>query len=149
MQGWSCLSCWKIMVFLITTNPFTRYRSPYTPAVNKMPSFYAMAKECKTTLETRTYSIAIKLRHHIEKNREYHRYRKGFLARGTTRKIEILQDSDGLRIQRSRTVNWWIWQHGHHTIPQWRLLKISSSHIERGNRKWQQLLITHLCWRKH
>ena len=26
--------------------PFTRYRSPYATAVNKMPSFCAMAKEC-------------------------------------------------------------------------------------------------------
>ena len=32
-------------VFLITTYPFTRHRSPYTPAVNKMPSSCTMAKE--------------------------------------------------------------------------------------------------------
>ena len=40
------LSCWKAMVFSITTYPFTRHRSPYISAVNKMPCFFAMAKEC-------------------------------------------------------------------------------------------------------
>ena len=36
----------KNMVFSITTYPFTRRCSPYAPAINKMPSFCAMAKEC-------------------------------------------------------------------------------------------------------
>ena len=36
----------KTQVFSITTYPFTRHRSLYVPAINKMPSFCAMAKEC-------------------------------------------------------------------------------------------------------
>ena len=36
------LSCWKTMLLLITTYPFTRHRSPYTPTVNTMPSSYAI-----------------------------------------------------------------------------------------------------------
>ena len=36
----------KTMDFSITTYTFTRHRSPYIPAVNKMPSVCAMAKEC-------------------------------------------------------------------------------------------------------
>ena len=33
------------MVFSNTSYPFTRHQSPYLPAVNKMPSFCAVAKE--------------------------------------------------------------------------------------------------------
>ena len=40
------LFCWKTLVFLITFYPFTRHHSPYIPAINKMPSLCAMAKEC-------------------------------------------------------------------------------------------------------
>ena len=38
------LSCWNTMVFWITTYPFARHRSPYAPAVNKMPSSCAITK---------------------------------------------------------------------------------------------------------
>ena len=42
------LSSWNTMVFSITTCPFTRHGFPYVlhVAVNKMPSFCAMTKEC-------------------------------------------------------------------------------------------------------
>ena len=36
------------MVFSITTYPFTGHYSPYVPAINKMPSYCVMAKECNT-----------------------------------------------------------------------------------------------------
>ena len=42
-EVWSFLL--KNHVFLISTYPFTRHHSLQTPAVNKMPSFCAMAKE--------------------------------------------------------------------------------------------------------
>ena len=37
---------WKNMVISNTTYPFTHNCSPYVPAVNKMPSLCAIAKEC-------------------------------------------------------------------------------------------------------